>query len=107
MSEIPTEFNPMSISGRSRQTGDGLLLMQEKEGLPVCEWVMLSLDFKIVIYNINQLMVYVRFPNIKTGIAPSALMAVDPKNLTATQKVMLSRNRIWGNMLGSAHKNGY
>jgi len=44
--------------------------------------------------------VYVRFPSVKTGITPSPQMAVDPRNLTATQKVMLTRNRIWGNMLG-------
>ena len=52
-------------------------------------------------------MVYVRFPNVVTGIRPSPKALVDPSNLTATQKVMLSRNRIWGNMLGGGESNGY
>ena len=52
-------------------------------------------------------MVYVRFPQLKHGMNPSLKTAFDPKNLTPTQKMQLTRNRIWGNMIGSNYRSGY
>lgn len=62
---------------------------------------------KFYTFEIIEIMVYVRFPNVKTGISPSPRTMVDLNNLTATQRVMLTRNRIWGNMLGNSESNGY
>ena len=52
-------------------------------------------------------MVYVRFPVMKTGINPSLKTTMDVNNLTATQKVLLTKNRIWGNMIGGNERSGY
>jgi hypothetical protein len=52
-------------------------------------------------------MVYVRFPTMKAGINPSLKTQIDPKNLTATQKVSFTRDRIWGNMVGGNERSGY
>ena len=52
-------------------------------------------------------MVFVRFPQLKTGMNPSLKTAFDPNNLTATQKMWLTRNRVWGNMIGGNERSGY
>lgn len=60
-----------------------------------------------LIYNIKKLMVFVKFPNVKTGIRPSPLTELDLNNLTATQKIMLTRNRIWGNVVPGHEKSAF
>ena len=53
-------------------------------------------------------MVYVRFPIMKTGINPSLKTALDATMaLNASQKMLLTRNRIWGNMIGGNCRSGY
>ena len=52
-------------------------------------------------------MVYVRFPPMKCGVNPSMKTQIDPKNLTATQKLMFTKHRIWGNMVGGNERSGY
>jgi len=53
-------------------------------------------------------MVYVRFPIMKTGINPSLKTTLDTAmTLTASQKMLLTRNRIWGNMIGGNCRSGY
>lgn len=52
-------------------------------------------------------MVYVRFPVSKHGINPSPQTMLNVANLTPTQKVMLTKNRIWGNMIGGNERSGY
>ena len=52
-------------------------------------------------------MVFVRFPQLRQGVNPSLKTAFDPKNLTPSQKMQLTRNRIWGNMIGSNYRTGY
>jgi len=44
---------------------------------------------------------------MKTGINPSLKTTMDVNNLTATQKVLLTKNRIWGNMIGGNERSGY
>ena len=45
---------------------------------------------------------------MKTGINPSMKTAVDATiALTASQKMLLTRNRIWGNMIGGNCRSGY
>ena len=53
-------------------------------------------------------MVYIRLPNFKTAIQVSAKhrFAQDGK-FTPTQKLMLARNRIWGNIVGGTERSGY
>ena len=52
-------------------------------------------------------MVFVKRPTFKTGINPSMLTTIDMKNLTPTQKMILARNRIWGNIIGGTQRSGY
>lgn len=52
-------------------------------------------------------MVYVRFPISKHGINPSPQTMIDPRNLTPTQKVLFTKNRIWGNMIGGNERSGF
>ena len=57
-------------------------------------------------------MVYIKYPNFKTGIAPSAkstlLYKMKNDMMTPTDKLTLAKNRIWGNLPeGGNKKNGY
>ena len=52
-------------------------------------------------------MVYVRWPVLKTGLFPNAKTHMNPQNLTPSQKMLLTRNRIWGNMIGANGRSGY
>ena len=52
-------------------------------------------------------MVVVRFPAMKSGINPSNKTAINPEKLTPSQKVMFTRNRIWGNVIGGNLNSGY
>ena len=53
-------------------------------------------------------MVYIRLPTWKTAIQPSAKHAFDQAgNFTPMQKLMLTRNRIWGNIVGGNVRSGY
>ena len=52
-------------------------------------------------------MVHVRIPYFKTGFQPSKKTGFDPTNLTSTQKLMLVRNRIWGNIIGGSVRSGF
>ena len=52
-------------------------------------------------------MVYVRIPQLKTGFSANARTLLNPANLTPTQKMMLSRNRIWGHMVGGGYRSGF
>ena len=54
-------------------------------------------------------MVYLRVPNWKTAITnPSGKAFFDQKgNYTPLQKMMLTRNRIWGNIVGTNARSGY
>jgi hypothetical protein len=61
----------------------------------------------VIVYNIKKSMVYVRFPVSKHGINPSPQTMLNVANLTPTQKVMLTKNRIWGNMIGGNERSGY
>jgi hypothetical protein len=63
-----------------------------------------------LVYNIKIIMVYIRLPNFKVGINPSnaTRFNVDPQaQYTATQKLWLARNRIWGNVIGGNDRSGY
>ena len=51
-------------------------------------------------------MVYIRLPNFKTGIAPSNATRFNTETYTATQKLWLARNRIWGNVIGGNERSG-
>ena len=51
-------------------------------------------------------MVYIRYPNFKSGIRPSQATTFNFKNMSPTDKLTLARNRIWGNNMGSAYKTG-
>ena len=44
---------------------------------------------------------------MKTGINPSLKTTLDTGALTATQKIFLTKNRIWGNMIGGNCRSGY
>ena len=53
-------------------------------------------------------MVYMRLPTWKTGMNPSVLHTFDQTgNFTPMQKLMLTRNRIWGNVVGGNIRSGY
>ena len=52
-------------------------------------------------------MVYVRWPQLKSGFTVNARTHIDPAALTPTQKMMLTRNRIWGHMVGGGFRSGY
>jgi len=51
-------------------------------------------------------MVYIRLPSFKTGIAPSNATRFNTETYTATQKLWLARNRIWGNVIGGNDRSG-
>ena len=45
---------------------------------------------------------------MKTGIAPSLKSTLDATiALTASQRMLMTRNRIWGNMIGGHCRSGY
>ena len=53
-------------------------------------------------------MVYIRLPNFKVGINPSNATRFNAEaQYTATQKLWLARNRIWGNVIGGNDRSGY
>jgi hypothetical protein len=52
-------------------------------------------------------MVYVRFPQLKTGINPSPKTLINNAALTPAQRMLFARNRIWGNMIGGNERSGY
>ena len=53
-------------------------------------------------------MVYIRLPTWKTAINPSVKHTFDQQgNFTPLQKMMLTRNRIWGNIVGGNARSGY
>ena len=53
-------------------------------------------------------MVYLRVPTWKTAINPSTKHRFDQNgNFTPLQKMMLTRNRIWGNMVGGNVRSGF
>ena len=53
-------------------------------------------------------MVYIRLPTWKTAIRPQPMHLFDQQgNYTPTQKLMLTRNRIWGNIVGAGDRSGY
>jgi len=52
-------------------------------------------------------MVYIRLPSFKTGIAPSNATRFNTEAFSATQKLWLARNRIWGNLIGGNERSGY
>ena len=52
-------------------------------------------------------MVFVRFPSFKTGVNPSVRSQINPASLTPEQKMLMTKNRIWGNMVGGNERSGY
>ena len=53
-------------------------------------------------------MVYIRVPTFKTAINPSLKHTyAQDGNFTPLQKMMLTRNRIWGNIVGGNERSGY
>ena len=52
-------------------------------------------------------MTYSKWPIFRTGLNASPRTFIDPKALTATQKMELARNRIWGNYVGGNGRSGY
>ena len=52
-------------------------------------------------------MVYIRLPNFKVGVNPSNATRFNTETYTATQKLWLTRNRIWGNVIGGNDRSGY
>ena len=53
-------------------------------------------------------MVYIRLPTWKTAINPSTKHTFDQQgNFTPLQKMMLTRNRIWGNIVGGNTRSGF
>ena len=53
-------------------------------------------------------MVYIRVPTFKTAITPNMKHTFDQSgNFTPTQKMMLTRNRIWCNIVGGGERSGF
>ena len=52
-------------------------------------------------------MVFVRWPRLKTGYNINQTTGINPAALTPTQKMLMTRNRIWGNMVGAGYRSGY
>lgn len=52
-------------------------------------------------------MAHFRFPAMKSGLNPSAKTMLNMSNLTPTQKVEFTRNRIWGNIIGGNERSGF
>ena len=53
-------------------------------------------------------MVFLRLPTFKTAINPSNLHRFNQNgDYTPLQKMILTRNRIWGNIIGGNHRSGY
>ena len=53
-------------------------------------------------------MVFLRLPTFKTAINPSNLHRFNQNGeYTPLQKMILTRNRIWGNVIGDNHRSGY
>ena len=53
-------------------------------------------------------MVFIRVPTFKTAIAPSMKHRFNQAgNYTPTEKLTLTRNRIWGNIVGGNVRSGY
>ena len=53
-------------------------------------------------------MVYIRVPTWKTGINPSLKHGFDQAGkFTPSQKMQLTRNRIWGNIIGGNERSGF
>uniref|UniRef100_A0A7S3CIJ6 Uncharacterized protein n=1 Tax=Strombidium rassoulzadegani TaxID=1082188 RepID=A0A7S3CIJ6_9SPIT len=53
-------------------------------------------------------MVYIRLPTFKTGINPSVKHRfTQTGDYTPTEKLTLTRNRIWGNVIGNNMRSGY
>ena len=53
-------------------------------------------------------MVYIRLPTWKTAINPTLKHTFDQQgNYTPLQKMILSRNRVWGNVVGHGVRSGY
>ena len=52
-------------------------------------------------------MTYGRWPNFKSGLLVNPRTHINPQSLTPTQKMVLARNRIWGNYVGGNMRSGY
>ena len=53
-------------------------------------------------------MVFIRLPTFKTAINPSVKHTfAQDGNFTPLQKMLLTRNRIWGNIVGGNERSGY
>ena len=52
-------------------------------------------------------MVHVRMPYFRTGYNPSKQTSFNPTQLTPTQRLLLVRNRIWGNIVGGSVRSGF
>ena len=53
-------------------------------------------------------MVYIRLPTWKSAINPSTKHTFNQEgNFTPLQKMMLARNRIWGNIVGGNDRSGF
>lgn len=52
-------------------------------------------------------MVYIRLPNFKVGVNPSNAIRFNTDQYTPMQKMWLTRNRIWGNVIGGNERSGY
>ena len=52
-------------------------------------------------------MVFVRWPRLKTGHNVNPTTMINPVALTPSQKMLMTRNRIWGNKVGEGYRSGY
>ena len=52
-------------------------------------------------------MSYNRFPVLRTGTVFSQKTFINPEALTPSQKMLLTRNRIWGNIVGGNERTGF
>ena len=52
-------------------------------------------------------MTYNRWPVYKTGFNVNRTTGINPQALTPTQRMELTRNRIWGNYVGGNARSGF
>ena len=53
-------------------------------------------------------MVFIRVPTFRTSVNPSQLSKfAQDGNFTPLQKMILTKNRIWGNVISGNERNGY
>ena len=52
-------------------------------------------------------MTYSKWPIFRTGLPVNRTTKINPNALTPTQRMELTRNRIWGNYIGGNERSGF